>query len=690
MTIEDYAFCNNSQMDEISLNANLTSLGAWAFSYTNIPAITIPAGITEIKENTFSSCTNLKDVTFPTGLKTIAASAFYNTGLETITLPEGLQEIGNNAFNYCSKLQRVVIPEGVTEIGDYIFGGCNVLEEICFPSTLQHCGKSILQASSYATDNCPSLKAVKCYALIPPLMDSDITFSSTVILYVPAWSTSVYKLTDTWNHFNEIKPLDDAWPATISIFNTQKLNLPDEGLPLGYKPMMNLSKQDSHVGKLQMVGTGNLPLSKYVMEQTRVTNTMTALVNDVTMTADSVITNLTVSTGNWHFLSFPYDVKITDILTQGSWVIRRYDGAARAKGDYNNAWKTIPYDSILHAGEGYIWTSNDGKFIVPAINNESKNLIFSNESRYIPIKEHLATTISDNSWNLIGNPYPCFYDTRFMEYKAPITVRNGNSYAAYSPVDDNYILSPLEAFFVQRPSGIGSVGFTAEGRQIDNSVRELASTINHARSVNEVRKVFNICLKNNTYNDRTRFVINEKAATTYEMTCDAAKFMSDDALVPQLFTIENGIRMAINERPINNGEFILGCYIGKPGDYTLSLDTQTEYADVILIDKHTGVHTDLTVSDYTFNTEIGTFTNRFVIHMKDTANDIIPTQNLETKVAATADGIRVTNATSPVSVYTASGVLMGTQKDDVVTFDVPQGVYMVSIGSNVYKVTVIK
>ena len=74
----------------------------------------------------------------------------------------------------------------------------------------------------------------------------------------------------------------------------------------------------------------------------------------------------------------------------------------------------------------------------------------------------------------------------------------------------------------------------------------------------------------------------------------------------------------------------------------------------------------------------------------DTANDIIPTQNLETKVSATADGIRVTNATSPVSVYTASGVLMGTQKDDVVTFDVPQGVYMVSIGSNVYKVTVIK
>jgi hypothetical protein len=81
-----------------------------------------------------------------------------------------------------------------------------------------------------------------------------------------------------------------------------------------------------------VIGNNPLPLSTFEMQQRRDVGVMSSLVNHGTITADNVVTDLTISTGTWHFLSFPYDVKISDIATVNDWVISRYDGAARAKG----------------------------------------------------------------------------------------------------------------------------------------------------------------------------------------------------------------------------------------------------------------------------------------------------------------------------------------------------------------------
>ena len=278
-----------------------------------------------------------------------------------------------------------------------------------------------------------------------------------------------------------------------------------------------------------------------------------------------------------------------------------------------------------------------------------------------------------------------------MEFSSPITVRSGNSYAAYSPVDDSYILSPLEAFFVQCSADNNVVGFTTEGRQTDNTVRTLTSAPSPTRSAAASRSVLNLYLENGSYADHTRLVVNESASMDYEIACDAAKFMSEDNSLPQLFTFVNNERMAINERPLADGEAVLGVYIGKTGSYTLSLDTRATDTEVYLIDKHTGTETDLNSFSYDFTAEAGTYNDRFEIVMKRIGETAITEETTAAvKVMGTTGAINILNATAPIYVYNAAGALVATQNGGDVTVEVAPGVYVVKVGDEIHKVSVIK
>lgn len=675
VSIEQTAFSNCKKLRDISLPSTLKNIDDQSFkTCTNLDNVILPDGLTNIGKQAFDGCLSLKNMEFSEKLEEIGINAFINTGLETVVLPEGLRLLGVSAFSSCRNLTTLTLP-----------------------STLYTCG-------DYFVEGCAKLQSVKCLSVVPPSVSGSlIETSNTWTLYVPGLNISTYKLTAGWNNFYKIEPLEGFVSESICVYNEQMLDFSTEnllvsGTPVDYKPNIYIRSKDGTAGKLKTVGKvtsgqASMSIAKFEMDQTRSTSTMTSFINmlesDSEMTADSVVTNLEVSTGGWHFLSFPYDVKISDISTMGNWVIRRYVGAARANGDYSNTWVTVPYEETLNAGEGYIWTTTNGKFRIPAVDNENKNNLFANSTQYVPLREFASTTIADNSWNLVGNPFPCYYDTRFLEYTAPITVRNGNSYSAYSPVDDSYILMPLEAFFVQKPSNVESIGFTTDGRQTNNSVRTLDTAAKSRTANTTERKVFNINIEGAGHSDRTRFVINESASSAYEMECDAAKFMSDDTSVPQIFTVENADRLAINERPMGNGEIALGAYFGTAGTYTLSLDTKCNHT-VILVDNITGEETVLTDGDYTFEAEQGMFNDRFTIRLwDDIVNGVDETvSGNNVTVSAASDGIVVMNATEDVYVYNTAGSLMDVKSGDSVFFSLPQGMYVVKVGNESYKISV--
>lgn len=688
--LENSAFYGCRSLQSIELPSSLTYIGHHAFNgCSSLTSMVFPDAVTEIGSESFRDCSSLESISLSANLTHINTHAFaYCRELSSVEIPNKVLSIDSHAFYDCDKLETATVL-GASTIHEYAFASCDNLKAVTLPATLSKC-------YNYIFNECYQLKSVTCEALFPPTVEV-ITPNDNCVLYAPEWTLDKYKLAAGWSGFKTIEPIANSYPAAISISDEQMLTIPTNGLPENYKPNMTLVSEymdywNQHAGKLTVRGSRPLTLSTFEMQQTRDANSMTVLVNNGAMSADSVVTKLNFQAHRWHFLSFPYDVKISDIVADGDWVVRYYDGVLRAQGDYDNTWQNVPYDSILHAGIGYIWHSNSGYFEIPAMNNDKKNNIFSNATSYIQLNENVSSNAADNGWNLIGNPYPCYFDTRYIQLSSPITVRiDEYNYAAYSPIDDSYILSPLEAFFVQCSSENSLIGFTTEGRQTNNSVRE-ASAPRRTRSVSSNRRVFNLYLENENYADHTRFVINEEAALDYEIAYDAAKFMSDDPAVHQLFTLENGERMAINERPMANGEVALGVYVGKAGTYTFSLDTRVNDTEVVLVDKLTGATTDLMTSDYTFTAEAGTLTDRFVVCMKsDVLSGIANTTSAaRVKIATTEGLISVSHANAPVQVYDAAGALVGTKSGDEVTFEVVPGIYMVKVGSEVHKISVVK
>lgn len=243
--------------------------------------------------------------------------------------------------------------------------------------------------------------------------------------------------------------------------------------------------------------------------------------------------------------------------------------------------------------------------------------MFSGVALSKELGEYVSEFTHNRSWNFVGNPYPCYFDIRYMDFKSPITLWNGRGYTALSPEDDDYILRPMQAFFVQKPVGVDAINFLPEGRQMDASIRTRAIALRSLSSSS--RTIYNLTFGNDEYKDKTRIVINPDMSMGYDITRDAAKFMSEEQETPQLYSLDaSAAQYAINERPLGNGVVSLGVYIGKAGLHTFALELDQERnAKVILTDKLAGKQIRLDVEDYSFTGTPGSYDDRFEIGFYD-------------------------------------------------------------------------
>ena len=375
--------------------------------------------------------------------------------------------------------------------------------------------------------------------------------------------------------------------------------------------------------------------------------------------------------GRWNFISFPYDVNVSDIVVPEGvlWVIRKYSGSDRAAMT-GNTWQNMTDGMVLKAGEGYIfhcYDEDDDEVCVsfPSASNDAGTL-FAYDDVVKTLAEYPSEFAHNRSWNLVGNPYPAYFNTQEIEFDAPITVWNGEGYTAYSLLDDSYVLTPNEAFFVQRPINAATMTFHKEGRmhEVESASESYAPSFTCTRNASAARFVYNFLLADGSYTDRARLVVNEEAKAEYEVNCDASKFMSSNADVPQLDITDGGVKYAIDERPLGNGVINLGAYFGKAGEHTISLASNpNEKVAVMLTDRLTGTVTNLSTDSYTFTAEAGASDDRFVIALARTTD-------IENSVIGEA----------PITeVYTLDG------KQVADADNLPAGVYLVKKGSEYVK-----
>ena len=158
-----------------------------------ITDLVIPEGITEIKDNLFTSL-SVNSVVISNSVKTIGARAFMNSSIRSITIPQSLTSIKSKAFVGCKGLQilhlsdisswckcsiecppfyesyrnykcfvflensnilstGIIVPNEISTIGDNTFYGWNTIERFELPHNLKKIGISAFQ-------NCSSLIAI--------------------------------------------------------------------------------------------------------------------------------------------------------------------------------------------------------------------------------------------------------------------------------------------------------------------------------------------------------------------------------------------------------------------------------------------------------------------------------------------------------------------------------------------------
>lgn len=695
-----YAFRDCSSLQSVELHDSITGFGNESFAGCDLREITLPKSTTAVGNHAFEGNANLSKVTFNEGLIYIGESAFQNTAIDTLNCPSTLRNIYNSAFAGCRNLRQINLNEGLTRIESGALAN-NKATEIVLPSSLEYCAGG-------AFDDCDSLVTIEARSVMPPNTDNGCPLTSAdltkAILYVPVWSLAEYQLATGWNQFYTFRT-SDFMPQYVKVNKDFYFTLRDE-LDPDYRPDIELTVTNNQItdsqgntdyqhGNLTISGRSKLavndfsmvlsPYAKYSYKQNYYYNENyrylrpTSLIVKGEMRAENVTINLWNATNRWQFVSFPFDVKVSDIVpvdSTTSWVIRGHSGAERAAGNAAAVWQNLSADDVLQAGKGYImqcYKPNDkngnydaAQFTVrPLTTTVNRQQIFNADNRTVALEEHLAEFEHNRSWNLIGNPYPSYFDTRFLDFGAPFMVWNSNNqnYEAYSPVDDSYILAPAEAFFVQRPVDQESITFLKDGRQTDRYARTLveeepASAPQRIRAAYDSnphtaaqRTVFNITLaKDGQQADRTRVVINEAATMQYDLSRDAAKFTGTEPAVSQIFTINGATRYAINERPLNNGQALLGLHFGTDGTYTIGLSNQPD-GQVTLEDRLTGTKLQLNgTAGYSFTAKAGDSTDRFVLHFDAVATGI----NAATANEAdrnddtyTLDGRKVNNPTAP-------------------------------------------
>lgn len=696
-SVPDNQFQNNTDnLVTVKLPSNLKTIGEGAFlEQLNLTSITIPSGVTSIGRYAFYQCRKLQTIGgWPSGAKTIPYECFYNCRmlepfdipntveiietqafddcfLFSSDMPTSLKKIGHGAFSRCAMTDiDIVFPEGIIIDGGYLFDDSGI-RSIIFPTTFY-----TVPTSNAVVGNCDRLIDITFKS--PTVVEHSSYFGNAnranITLHVPSYLVNSYKLDANWMLFKKVEGFETN---TISDWTVQSV--------------LNLSGSSRIEGdaNMDLTETATLKISGSTAQAFGNFSTTVSTKNNNTYPQNwkyslilSTCPNVSVTgdythrflsdKGRWYFLCLPFDFAVNNIETENDvkFAIRYYDGAHRAStGAASGNWTDYATNAVVPAGTGFIIQTSDKTWITfKAQANASRNNVFKTEEITTTLAANNSANAVHKGWNLVGNPWQCYYNIHKLNYTAPISAYNMsyNKYDAYSKADDDYAILPNQAFFVQCPDEVSSIGFPIDGRQLTSVITDQAGARMRRSSLN--RRLFELQIEGNGGKDKTRLVVNEAAKMDYELTCDASKIIAEGSSTPQIYSLDtDGTEYAINERPMDDGTLKIGIIFPADGEYTLSA-IRNEIGKVVLKDLETGTETDLQQSDYKFTVSAGETGTRFSISFGGNTTGI--------KTLRNADD-------TTVEVYTLDGRMVGNS-----TTGLKKGVYMVRKGNQTEKVMV--
>jgi hypothetical protein len=311
---------------------------------------------------------------------------------------------------------------------------------------------------------------------------------------------------------------------------------------------------------------------------------------------------------------------------------------------------------------------------------------------------------SEDGWNLIGNPYPCYIDWQ-TNAKSPQGWQRGSiasaiyypdasgsgNYSIYVPGSDDASLNggsryiaPMQGFFVKaRQSGV---------IQVNNQV--VAQNISFPGNILH-NTALKLRVEGNGFSDETVIRFNTTSTFAFDDDFDAYK-MTLNENAPSLFSIiGDGTKMAINTLPDLSSDLTvpIGLTCNTDKEFKLTVFGGANFGfryPLTLEDKETKTFIDLRVdSTYVFHHTPLSDPNRFVLYF-DVVSGISENPSDEPEIIMSNGNIKVTgkenkNCTIDVfgidgkQILHTSGILSPAM---IVPFEGNHGIYLVKVTTN--------
>ena len=384
---------------------------------------------------------------------------------------------------------------------------------------------------------------------------------------------------------------------------------------------------------------------------------------------------------NHYYISFPFDVNVSDIFGFGTygvhWVLQYYDGKDRAKnGLWSDPgmtyWKYVPPTGKLNKNEGYLLALSPSQMAydktgtdeVWAHNREEVELYFPDATKGATIGETSVTIdapgsdyqcniwrgretgehegdpnydrrIADSYWRCIG--VPSFKDfstalsdgTSAFAWSDPAAYETGDihflyevqwaDYSLRAVSGSTYNFQTMHAYITQNDKAI--VWYPV------NSIK--SSIVARQRYAEDLKDVeFRLTLnRNDEVADQTfvRLTDDENVTTGFEFGHDLTKELYSTKA--NIFTYIGQEKVAANSLPISEQTTIVpvGITLAETGEYTFAVPDGTKGIGVTLVDNETGIRSNLALEDYIVNLEAGSYDDRFILEIspiKNTPTDI--------------------------------------------------------------------
>lgn len=253
----------------------------------------------------------------------------------------------------------------------------------------------------------------------------------------------------------------------------------------------------------------------------------------------------------------------------------------------------------LEAGRGYLYA-----------NRANTDVIFSGLLNTVAPVLHLSYTAEKSlaGFNLIGNPYTHNIDkTHFALSDVDAQLSNGfyviSGEGAWT-AKANATIAPMESVFVK----------TNKAAYL--TINKAATSI--SRSANN--GMLSINVSNEQYGDVAYVSFNEGLGLD--------KISHRNSEIPMVYVPVEGVDYAIAMMNRDVTEIPVSFKAMTMGEYTISAEgIDCEFSQMTLVDRMTGVETNLLLDDYNFMAKSGDNTERFIIRLQHSANANTTSEN---------------------------------------------------------------